>query len=543
MLQSIHIKNIVLIENLELDFKPGFTSLTGETGAGKSIILTSLGLLLGKKADASILRFGSESGEVTGEFMPGKMVRAILAENEIDGDELVIRRKITADGKSKAFINDTPVSLKLLEQIGGNLVEIHGQHDQSSLLEPLEQREIIDKFAKLEKELARLSDAYIEWKSAEKELSDKKANIAKAREEEEYLRHMAGELAALNALPGEDEQLSDQRRGMMEYEKITAVLKDAVEVLSKGKNVNTVIINAQKILVRGNNEKFTNAIDCLERASIEVSEAFSEIERVENDLDMNPDKLNAIEERLFKIREVGRKYERHPDQLAELKAEVDEKLKNLNDDEVDLRALELRVSELDDAYARSALAISEKRKAAAKKIEQKLLAELKPLAMGGTKFQVNFQVQAPSAKGIDKVEFLASTNPGTPLAKLADIASGGEISRFMLAFKVVLLGASSAPTIIFDEIDTGTGGSTAASIGERLAKLGKELQVFVVTHLPQVAALAEHHWKVSKAASGKRNVTNVIELNPKTRKEELARMLAGAEITDEARAAASKLMA
>jgi len=543
MLQSIHIKNIVLIENLELDFKSGFTALTGETGAGKSIVLTSLGLLLGKKADASILRFGSEFGEVTGEFVPSKQVKEILAENEIESDELVIRRKIGADGKSKAFVNDTPVGIKLLEQIGQNLVEIHGQHDQSSLLEAIAQRDIIDKYAKLDKDLSAMNQIYSEWKTAEKELAERRNKIAEAKREEDYLRHVAEELAELRAQPGEEEQLADQRREMMSYEKIGRVLRDVVEELTRDKNVDSAIINAQKVLMRANNPKFGAAIDYMERASVELGEAMAEIERLENDINVSPDKMAVIEERLFKIRELARKYDRHADQLAELQIEIEEKLKLIGDEEVDLKALEKKVSELDDQYSKAAMAISEKRKAAAKKIEQKLLTELKPLAMGGTKFQVKFEVQAPTAKGIDKVEFMASTNPGTPLSSLANIASGGEISRFMLAFKVVLLGASAAPTIIFDEIDTGTGGSIAASIGERLAKLGKELQVFVVTHLPQVAALAEHHLKVSKQTKAKQNVTSVVELAAKERKEELARMLAGAEITNEARAAASKLMA
>ncbi len=543
MLQSIHIKNIVLIENLELEFKSGFTALTGETGAGKSIVLTSLGLLLGKKADASILRFGVETGEVTGEFVPNKQVRAILAENEIDNDALVIRRKIGADGKSKAFVNDTPVGVKLLEEIGQNIVEIHGQHDQSRLLDAIAQRDIIDKYAKLDKDLVELGKAFGEWKDTEKELGDRRNKIAEAKKEEDYLRHVADELAELKALPGEEEKLADERREMMDYEKITKVLRDVVEELTRDKNIDSAIVKAQKILVRANNSKFVKAIDSLEKASVEMGEAFAEIERLENDINVNPDKLGMLEERLFKIRELSRKYERHPDQLAELLIEIQEKLKLLGDEEVDLKALEKRVGELAAEYTKQAGAISEKRKVAAKKIEQKLLAELKPLAMGGTKFQVKFEAQVANARGVDRVEFLASTNPGTPLSVLADIASGGEISRFMLAFKVVLLGASSAPTIIFDEIDTGTGGSIAASIGERLAKLGKELQVFVVTHLPQVAALAEHHLKVSKAVKAKQNVTSVVELKATERKEELARMLAGAEITDEARAAAAKLMA
>ena len=542
MLRALHIKNIVLIENLELEFKHGFTALTGETGAGKSIILTSLGLILGERTDLSVLRFGAEFAEVTAEFAINKPVAALLAENEIENDELVIRRKISKDGKSKAFINDTPVGIKLLEEIGRNLVEIHGQRDQSTLLENAKQREMIDKFAKLDKDLDKLAEIFAKWKSAEKELLERQAKIAEAKKEEDYLRHVATELDELKAQIGEEEILADQRRAMMGYEKISAILRETVEELTRDKNVDLSILNAQKILTRANNAKFVKANESLERASIEVGEALAELERLESEIDISPEKLAQIEERLFKIRELSRKYERHPDQLKDLQIEIEEKLKLLKDEEGDLKTLEKRVAELDDAYSKQALIISQKRKAAAQKIEQKLLAELKPLAMSGSKFSVQFEVQAPSAKGIDRVEFLAATNPGTPLAPLADIASGGEISRFMLALKVVLLNASAAPTIIFDEIDAGTGGSVAASIGERLAKLGKELQVFVVTHLPQVAAYAEHHLRVMKTLVAKRNVTQVMELSAKERKEELARMLAGAEITDEARAAALKLL-
>ena len=343
MLQSIHIKNIVLIENLELDFKSGFTALTGETGAGKSIILTSLGLLLGNKADSSILRFGAESGEVVGEFAPSKTIKTILDANEIDSEQLVIRRKISQDGKSKSFINDTSVSLKLLEEIGQNLVEIHGQHDQSTLLEPSEQREIIDKYAKLEKDLGDLGLAYGEWKNAEKELAERREKIAKAKEEEDYLRHVAEELAELKAQPGEEERLADQRREMMDGEKITKVLRDCMDELTRDKNIDSAIMNAQKTLTRAHIQKFEKAIEYLEKASLEVGEAFRELERLENDLDINPDKMAVIEERLFRIRELSRKYDRHPDQLAELQTEIEEKLKLLGDEEVDLQALEKRV--------------------------------------------------------------------------------------------------------------------------------------------------------------------------------------------------------
>lgn len=540
MLKSLHIKNIVLIEDLELDFKQGFSALTGETGAGKSIVLSALGLLLGKKADASILRFGSESGEVTGEFDVTPQIKTILQDNEIEADELVIRRKITADGKSKSFINDTSVTLKLLDEIGANLVEIHGQHDQSGLLDTAVQLEIIDKFAKVN--LDGLAAAYQQWKAKEKELAERQRKIEDAKREEDYLRHVLEELSELNPQAGEEQELADKRREMMDYEKIARILSDVESELTGDRNVDSAIVNAQKSLTRANQEKFTKAIEHLEAASVALGEAFAEIERLQNDMDADPDKIANIEERLFRIRELARKYNTQPDQLADFRDEVAGKLSLIKNEESGIKELTALVKKLAAEYLAEAEKISEQRKKAAKILEQKLIAELKPLAMQGTKFEVGFTQVAPSSNGSDRVEFLASTNPGTPIAPLKGIASGGEISRFMLALKVVLLNASAAPTIIFDEIDTGTGGSIAAAIGERLAKLGSSLQVFVVTHLPQVAACAENHLKVSKKTVKGRNATTVEILSAKERKEELARMLAGSTITAEARAAAEKLL-
>ncbi len=542
MLRAINIKNIVLIEELELDFAAGFTALTGETGAGKSIILTALGLVLGKKAEGSIIRFGQDSGEVTAEFDVPEQVKKLLDENGIDSDGLIIRRRIGADGKSKSYVNDTPVSLKLLAEIGESLVEIHGQHDQSTLLEPAVQREIIDGYARLGKEISALGEKFREWKSGEKELEERRAKIAKAKHEEDYLRHMLGELSELNAQESEETELADRRRAMMDYEKLAGVIRSALEELTSDRSAEGAILGAQKTLTRTNNEIFTAAIEALERASVELGNAISEIERVQGAAEYDPVQLENIEERLFAIREIARKYDTRPEQLNELKEQTAQKLSLLGKEEGDLRELEQKVAAAEKEYREAAGELSKKRVAAARKLEKTLLAELKPLAMQGTKFEVSFAEAPPAAHGVDKVEFLASTNPGTPLAKLADIASGGEISRFMLALKVVLLGASAAPTIIFDEIDTGTGGSVAAAIGERLARLGRELQVFVVTHLPQVASQAASHLKVTKKTVKGRNITSVETLSANERKEELARMLAGAEITSEARAAAGRLL-
>jgi len=533
----------VLIDELNLDFSDGYSVMTGETGAGKSIILTSLGLIIGKKLDKSIIRFGQDFAEVTAEFALTEEVKRILQENDLEADELLIRRKITVDGKSKAFVNDAQISLKLLAEIGEKLVEIHTQHEQSTLFEPEMQGEVIDRFAKLESEVEELKAAFQKWNEAKRELVEKQRKIAEVKKEEDYLRHVLDELVELNPQAGEEEELADTRRKMMDYEKVAALLRDVEEELTRDKNIETAILNAQKTLMRSGNEDFHQLIENLERASIEISEVFSGLTDIQNSMEHDPEKINQVEERLFAIRGLARKYDCHPDQLADYMAEIEGKLNALQSEEKDIKMLVQEVAQLEAEYMKIANDVSAKRKKAAKELEKKLVAELKPLAMAGTKFEVEFSVQAPSALGIDRVEFLASTNPGTPLSALSKIASGGEISRFMLALKVVLLDVSTAPTVIFDEIDTGTGGSVAASIGERLAKLGKELQVFVVTHLPQVAAQATTHMRVLKEAKGGANLTNVRILEAEERRDELARMLSGAELTDEARAQAIKLMA
>lgn len=541
MLKSIHIKNVILIDEIEVEFADGYTALTGETGAGKSIILSALGLLLGKKADANILRDAEKSAEVVGEFSMNPATKILLDENELESDGLLIRRKIGTDGKSKCYVNDTPVSQKILADIGASLVEIHSQHEQSTLFDADVQREIIDKFASLN--LRALADAFRVFKDAEKELRDRKAAIAKAQAEEDYLRHVMEELTELNPQPDEEGELADKRRDMMSYEKIATILRDAEDDLTRDKNVETALVNAQKTFIRADEKKFDKLVDCIERALIEVGDLFSEMQSLGNELLFDPEELNRIEQRLFAIRGLARKYDCHPDQLSTYAEEIAKKLELLSDEESNLKALQAKVKLYEAEYMKIAGEISAARKISAKSLQTKLLEELAPLAMASVQFEVKFDAQEASANGIDKIEFIAATNPGTAMRSLADIASGGEISRFMLALKVALLGVSAAPTIIFDEIDTGTGGSVAAAIGERLARLGQGLQVFVVTHLPQVAGKAQNHLLVMKQDVKGRNITKLQVLKGDERREELARMLSGAELTEEARAQAMKLMA
>jgi DNA repair protein RecN (Recombination protein N) len=433
------------------------------------------------------------------------------------------------------------VSQKILADIGETLVEIHSQHEQSSLFDADVQREIIDKFAGLE--TRPLGSAFRAFKDAEKELRERIAAIAKAQSEEDYLRHVLEELTALNPQEGEEGELADKRRDMMNYEKTATILRDAEDDLVRDKNVETALSNAQKTFIRANEPKFDKLVDCLERAMIEVGELFNEMQILANELQFNPEELGRIEERLFAIRGLARKYDCHPDQLADYRAEIEKKLGLLSAEESNLKELKAKVKLLEAEYAKIAAEISAKRKAAAQILQVKLLEELAPLAMASVRFEVQFAAQEPSANGVDKIDFIAATNPGTALRMLSDIASGGEISRFMLALKVALLGVSAAPTIIFDEIDTGTGGSVAAAIGERLARLGEGLQVFVVTHLPQVAGKAQNHLLVMKQDVKGRNITKLKTLSGDERREELARMLSGEELTEEARAQAIKLMA
>jgi len=541
MLQNIHIKNVILIDEIEVEFAAGYTALTGETGAGKSIILSALGLLLGKKADANILRDAAKPAEIVGSFAVSPATKALLDEQDLSSDELMIRRKIGVDGKSKCYINDTPVSQKILADIGESLVEIHSQHEQSSLFDADIQREIIDKFALLDTK--PLGAAFRAFKDAEKELRERQAAIAKAQSEEDYLRHVLEELTALNPQEGEEGELADKRREMMNYEKTATILRDAEDELTRDKNVENALANAQKTFIRSNEPKFDKLIDCIERAMIEVGDLFSEIQSLNNELQFNPEELNRMEERLFAIRGLARKYDCLPDQLADYCVEIEGKLNLISAEETNLKELRDKVKMLEAEYGVIAAEISGKRKIASKTLQLKLLEELEPLAMKSVQFEVQFTAQEPALTGIDSIEFIAATNPGTTLRPLADIASGGEISRFMLALKVALLGVSAAPTIIFDEIDTGTGGSVAAAIGERLARLGQTLQVFVVTHLPQVAGKAQNHLLVLKQDIGGRNITKLETLKGEERKEELARMLSGAELTEEARAQAMKLMA
>jgi len=553
MLVHLSINNIVLIERAELAFEPGLCVLSGETGAGKSILLDALGLVLGGRADASLIRAGQQQGNVSAEFdvSNNTHIAALLDELEIEkSDSLLIRRTLSADGKGKVHINDVPVTVAALKRIGELLVEIHGQHDQRTLADTVIHRNLLDEYGKLLPARMKVSEAYHLWKAARNALSDLLAEIERAGKERDYLQHMQKELSQLNPQAGEEESLTEQRTRMMGSEKLFEVLNGVISDMNSHDVLGT-LRSAQKTLVRSPLTMGLNTIiEGLEKAAIEAEEALYALEKVGEDSTFDPNKLERVEERLFALKAAGRKYNVPVDDLAKLREEIDGKLQLLSQQGKESSKLEKQVKEAEEAFFKIASDLSAARKKAAVKIEKAIMSELVPLKMEGTHFRVAIEPLEKnnwSENGIDAVAFQCATNVSKgakdiSFAPLSKIASGGELSRFMLALKVALSSVRSTSTIIFDEIDTGTGGAVADAIGKRLAALGENAQVLVVTHLPQVAARGRQHLLVAKEQKAGKITTSVQSLSRKEREEELARMLAGAKITDEARKAAKKLM-
>ncbi len=553
MLHHLSIRNIVLIESLDIAFARGLCVLTGETGAGKSILLDALGFVLGERVAQKLLRHGATQGSVTAEFTTsgnGRLERLLEEQGIIQEECLTLRRIITPDGKTKAFANDIPISVNLLKQIGTLLLEIHGQHEQRGLLEPATHQSIIDAYMHLDALLLETSASYHAWKENQQKLEELKHAEQAAQWEEDYLRHVANELSELAPCEGEEETLAEERTQLMGREKLLTILESALNELSgTSNNITSTLFSAQKQLMRGNAltvpGQFDAAIEALERASVEVQEAVESLESIAQQMDMGNSRLEIVEERLFALRAAARKFNMPVDALPGYKAEIDAKLLLLEDQSASIVALTRQVEQSKAHYSHYAERLSAARHFAAKQLEEALHTELIPLKMAATRFTVQITPlpeQDWAAHGQDKVTFLASTNPGSPLAPLAKIASGGELSRFMLAIKVALAGVNSTPTLIFDEVDTGIGGAVADAVGKRLQLLGEHVQVLVVTHQPQVAARGNTHLKVQKTTQGDTTITSATVLSQAERKEELARMLAGEHITPEARAAANKLL-
>jgi len=551
MLQHLSIQNIVLIQSCELTFDEGLCVLTGETGAGKSILLDALGLVLGGRGDQALIRQGQKTASVSAEFsiQDSAETRVTLRELGLEfEDTLIIRRTLSSDGKTRCFVNDQPVSVSALKRIGETLVEVHGQHDQRGLLDVGTHIDLLDEYGRLEEQRADVVDAYRNWHAMRRELTAIVERISESQREKDYIEHMRRELRDLRPEVGEESELSDIRATMMQGEKLSETIKDAIRELEGSVSVQAALHSAQRVLSRSTLQiasRFSPIVDALERAQLEVQEAVSQLEAIAGHADYDPQRLEEIEERLFSLKGAARKYNCTVDELPELLMDVEEKLSMIDNQQYTVSGLESQVAQARQEYLEAAQVISDARAHAAQRLQRALMKELAPLKMDRCRFRVvqeELHEQDWSERGTDAIRFEVSTNTGQAYAPLHKIASGGELSRFMLALKVVLSSLKSASTLIFDEIDTGTGGAVADAIGARLALLSDSSQVLVVTHLPQVAARGTHHLYIEKRVKGGATETSVRELTVAERKEELARMLAGAEVTEEARGAARRLM-
>lgn len=546
MLMNLIIKNVVLIDHLVIDFKGGLCAMTGETGAGKSILLDSLGLALGVRAESGLVRSGKDSASVTASFQipDDHGAYAILrhADINIDDDVLLMRRVVYNSGKSRAFINDQPVSVGLLRQVGDTLVEIHGQFETQGLLNPQTHRSMLDEYAKIK---GSLSEFWNNWKDQEQALDDLYKMSERAHREEEYLRISLEDLEKLSPDKGEEEDIAKLRDRLKYRESVLEALSNVSVILGNENDpVQKAWAELDKIAGKAD-DKIEDAIAALSRASFEIAEADSIIQTLSSDLQDSDANLEEIDDRLYALRMQARKHNCSVDDLVDLRDKISDQLNMIEHADDVLQEQKKKCSDSRKSYIEQAEKISAKRKLIANKLNKLVQKELIPLKLEKARFitQVDQLDEVEwNAYGMDRVRFLVSTNPGREAGPIHKIASGGEMSRFMLALKVVIAQSGSTHSFIFDEVDTGVGGATADAVGERLAVLADSKQVLVVTHAPQVAARADHHWIVKKSGKGEVK-TDIIPLKDRAERcEEIARMLAGANITAEARAAANKLL-
>ncbi|AZO74671.1 MULTISPECIES: DNA repair protein RecN [unclassified Mesorhizobium] len=550
MLSRLSIRDIVLIEKLDIDFLPGLSVLTGETGAGKSILLDALSLALGARGDASLVRHGAAQGQVIAVFdVPrNHPARTLLSDNDIEDDgDIILRRVQTADGRTRVFVNDQPSSVTLMRDVGRALVEIHGQHDERALVDPGAHRELLDSFGGHLGAVRGAGEAWRYWRNCEQELSRHRAKVEAAAREADYLRASVAELAKLDPQPGEETELAELRARMMRAEKIASEIHDAQDVLSGPSSPLPQLASLLRRLQRKAGEVpglLDDVVKSLDEAMISLDAAQSGVELALRATEYDPQRLEKAEERLFALRAASRKHNVAVDDLAQLRDTMAADLADLDAGEERLHGLEKQAAAASEAYDISAAQLSSLRHAAAAGLTKAVMAELPALKLERAEFIVEMVSDAESRmeEGIDQVEFWVRTNPGTRPGPMMKVASGGELSRFLLALKVALADRGSAPTLVFDEIDTGVGGAVADAIGQRLARLSKRVQVLSVTHAPQVAARAATHFLISKSGGKDRVATGIAEMDRAARQEEIARMLAGATITDEARAAAERLL-
>ncbi len=556
MLTALAIRDVVLIDRLDLAFAPGLSVLTGETGAGKSILLDALGLALGARADSGLVRHGCEQASVTAAFEPpaDHTVDAVLAAADLEPRDgsLILRRVVTADGRSRAYVNDQPTSVALLRRLGDALVEVQGQFDQRGLMDPATHREALDAFADLAPRAAAVREAWTVWRSAAARLADARAEVDRARANEEWTRHAVGELDRLAPVEGEEARLAETRSVLANAAAVLAAMNAAAAALAGDMagdgGADSAVAQAQRALERVAEKaggRLDTAVAALDRAAAEIQEAVAEIQSAAQDIEADTGRLSEIDDRLHALRELARKHAVDPADLPALHRTLADRLAALDAQGGGLAALADAERRVRQTFVEAAAGLSSARATAAGRLDAAIARELPPLKLDKARFETTVErLDEPrwGPEGLDAVAFRVATNPGTPAGPLSKIASGGELSRFLLAIKVVLAEASPVPTLVFDEVDSGVGGAVAAAVGDRLARLADRLQVLVVTHSPQVAAQGAHHWRVEKRASGDSAATTVASLDAAARREEIARMLSGAAVTAEARAAADSLL-
>lgn len=548
MLNRLYISNIVLIEKLDLEFSLGLNVLTGETGAGKSILLDALSLALGARSDIGLIRHGCDMAQVIAEFdFANATLKQILTENGIDSNgALVLRRTITTDGKSRAWVNDIPVSIKILNQVGNGLVEIHGQFENHSLLDQTTHRKTLDEFAMVRQPgyaelLTCVKDSYTELHAAEKRLRELEDLLEKSAAERDFLEHNVSELSALRPQVGEEDELSTKRSTMMSSEKNAAILSEAVGTLTqKGQGLDAQIFSAAHIL-----ERIKTDPNPYQEQINRLYDAASTLAEISDSLvpsDKTTDNIDDIEERLFAIRAVARKHRVSADELPEKLAQMTEQLNSIDNSDTEMQKLKNTVQAKKSVFNNVASKLTQERIAASNLLRTCLLSELPDLKLGQADFMVERTAGAQCAAGADEITFLIKTNPGSPFAPLHKTASGGELSRLMLALRVVLINGDNARVFVFDELDTGISGATASAVGQRLERLAADGQALVITHSAQVAGFADRHFKIEKHADKDTTITTVVEISNDDQIHEIARIISGAEITNESIATAKTLL-
>ncbi len=559
MLSHLSIRDVVLVERLELEFQNGFSVLTGETGAGKSILLDALGLTTGARAEARLVRNGAERANVSAVFdlREDHAVRHQLSEQGIEtvGEPVILRRVLNADGRSRAFANDQAISIGLLKDVGAQLVEVHGQFDNQRLMRPESHRMLLDSFSGASELIDGVRAAYAGWRDVIARRATAIADTTNTQRDEDFLRFSVQEMTELAPQPGEEVELSNKRKMMMHSEKLAQALADAQNQLSGENTIDQGLQRTLRALEQVRtyaDDKFDDVIARFEAAHNEVLEGMGQLDRLSSQIMLEPEELEAAEERLFALRAVARKHQVSVDDLSDLKDEFERRLGSVEDSAQRLAVLEHEERKARDAFVVAAERIREVRTNAGTALDQAVDLELADLKLKHARFHTYL---APlneadwNEYGMDRVAFQVATNPDSAPGPINKIASGGELARFMLALKAVLAAADPVPTIVFDEADAGLGGAVAAAVGDRLARLAAGFQVLVVTHSPQVAAKGDHHWRVSKSEiatddqADERVWTIVEPLDSASRQDEIARMLAGAHVTDEARAAADRLLA